>query len=163
MAIFSIKKIRSYYIDILVEEIKNTYADPTDEKLIEKMDTAGIDITAFCVVDDASLQGDTYEVVKALNQKGGSIAKKFPDRFIAFAGIDPRRPEAPDLLRHCIEEFGMKGLKFHPDHGYYPNSPEAYRMLEILQEKGGILLTHTEPASPPDKAGNMHIRCFWMK
>jgi predicted TIM-barrel fold metal-dependent hydrolase len=137
----------------LVEEVKNTYADPTGERLIERMDTAGIDVTAFCAVDNSRLPGNTYEVAKALNQQVGSIAKNFPDRFIAFAGIDPRRPEAPDLLKYCLEEFGMKGLKFHPDHGYYPNSPEAYRMLEILQQDRGILLTHTGPGAPPDKAG----------
>lgn len=137
----------------LVEEVKNTFADPTGEKLIERMDSAGIDVTAFCAVDNASLRGNTYEVAKALNQEVGSIARNFPDRFIAFAGIDPRRPEAPDFLKLCLEEFGMKGLKFHPDHGYYLNSPEAYRMLEILQQYEAILLTHTGPSAPPDKAG----------
>jgi hypothetical protein len=140
-------------LNTLVEEVKNTYADPTGERLLDRMDTAGIDVTAFCAVDNAGLQGNTYEVAKALNQHVGSIAKTFPDRLIAFAGIDPRRPEAPDLLKHCLEEYGMKGLKFHPDHGYYPNSPEAYRMLEILQQHRGILLTHTGPGAPPDKAG----------
>ncbi len=142
--------------DKLFEEAKNIYADPTGEKLIERMDEAGIDITVFCAVDNSSLRGNTFEVAKDLNQKIGSLAKKFPDRFIAFAGIDPRRPEAPDLLRLCLEEFNMRGLKLNPDYGYYPNSPEAYRLLEILQEAGGILLTHSGPNCPPYRGKYAH-------
>jgi predicted TIM-barrel fold metal-dependent hydrolase len=140
----------------LVDEVKNTYADPTGEKLIKRMDAAEIDITAFNVVDNSSLRGFTYDVIKDLNKKVGSIAKQFPDRFIAFAGVDPRRPEAPDLLRRCLEEFGMKGLKLHPDDGYYPNSPETYRLLSILQEGGAVLLTHTGPGVPPAKTKYSH-------
>jgi len=139
--------------DKLAEEVKNTYADPTGERLIARMDAAGIDVTAFCAVDNSSLRRNTYEIVKDLNQRIAAIADQSPSRLMAFAGIDPRRPEALDLLEYCIDELGMKGLKIHPDHGYYPNSPEVYRMLEFLQEKGGILLTHTGPAAPPDKAG----------
>jgi len=137
----------------LVEEVNNTYADHTGERLIERMDTAGIDFPAFCAVDNSSLRGNTYQVAKSLNQTVASIAQAFLDRFMAFAGIDPRRPESPDLLKLCLEEFGMKGLKLHPDHGYYPNSPEAYRMLEILQHYKRILLTHTGPGALLDKAG----------
>jgi predicted TIM-barrel fold metal-dependent hydrolase len=140
----------------LVDEVKNTYVDPTGEKLIKRMDTAGIDMTAFCVTDDCSLRGFTYEVIRDLNKKVGYIAEQFPDRFIAFAGVDPRRSEAPDLLRRCLEEFGMKGLKFHPDNGYYPNSPEAYRLLDILQGAGAVLLTHTGPGVPPAKGKYSH-------
>jgi predicted TIM-barrel fold metal-dependent hydrolase len=142
--------------DALVDEVKNTYEDPTGEKLLKRMDAVGIDITVFCVVDNSSLRGFTYEVIRDLNQKVGAIAKQFPDRFVAFAGVDPRRPEACDLLRRCLEVFGMKGLKFHPDNGYYPNNPEAYRLLEILQEAGGVLLTHTGPVVPPDKGKYSH-------
>jgi hypothetical protein len=39
----------------------------------------------------------------------------------------------------------LKGLKWHPDNGYYPNSPEAYRVLEVAEELDVPLLTHTGP------------------
>jgi predicted TIM-barrel fold metal-dependent hydrolase len=32
---------------------------------------------------------------------------------MALAGVDPRRPEAPDLLKQCFEEYGVRGLKYH--------------------------------------------------
>jgi predicted TIM-barrel fold metal-dependent hydrolase len=70
---------------------------------------------------------------------------------MALAGVDPRRPTAPDMLRQCFEEFGMKGLKYHPDHGYDPAGPESAKLLEIVQKQGGVLLTHTGPLEPPSR------------
>ncbi len=139
--------------DTLASKIKDIAADPAGEKLLARMDETGIDITMFCAVDDCSIHGNTYNIVKDLNEKTASIAGRSPSRLVALAGIDPRRPEAPALLKYCLDELGMKGLKLHPDHGYYPNSPGTYRMLEILQERDGILLTHTGPSAPPGKAG----------
>jgi predicted TIM-barrel fold metal-dependent hydrolase len=53
------------------------------------------------------------------------------------------------MLRQCFEEFGVKGLKYHPDSGYDPSGPGSYKLLEILQDQGGVLLTHTGPLMPP--------------
>jgi len=70
---------------------------------------------------------------------------------MALAGIDPRRPEAPDMLKQCFEEYGVRGLKYHPDDGYFPCSPESYKLLEVLVKYNGILLTHTSPLGPPSR------------
>ena len=64
---------------------------------------------------------------------------------MALAGIDPRRPNAPDLLKQCFEEFGCRGLKYHPDIGYDPSGPESIKLLEVLNHNKGVLLTHTGP------------------
>ena len=39
----------------------------------------------------------------------------------------------------------MKGLKWHPDMGYYPNSEESYEVLKVLNEYELPLLTHCSP------------------
>jgi predicted TIM-barrel fold metal-dependent hydrolase len=39
----------------------------------------------------------------------------------------------------------MKGLKWHCDNGYYPNTKEAYAILKVAEELGTPLLTHTGP------------------
>jgi hypothetical protein len=49
------------------------------------------------------------------------------------------------MLKQCFEEFNMKGLKYHPDDGYDPSGPESYILLDYLEKKNGILLTHTGP------------------
>ncbi|GAB4353714.1 MAG: hypothetical protein Kow0099_37940 [Candidatus Abyssubacteria bacterium] len=137
--------------EALVKKASERYADPTGEKLIESMDEAGIDFTCICAVDDASNELLTCDLAQMQNRVIGEIAQRNPSRVMALAGIDPRRPNAPDMMKQCFEEFGMKGLKYHPDSGYDPAGPESYKLLEIVQEHGGILLSHTGPLMPPSR------------
>jgi len=139
--------------EALAEQVRDDFADPDGEKLLAKMDRDGVDVTVFCAVDNAAVKGSTLEVAQTVNEQTGVIARRHPDRFIGLAGIDPRRPEAADLMRRCFADYGLKGLKLHPDHGYYPNGEEAYRLYEIVQEAGGVVLIHTGPIIPPGKGG----------
>ena len=128
-----------------------TWGDPTGERLIASMEEAGIDLTVICMVDDAGNSRLTAEAIQRGNKIVGDIAQRYPDRVLALAGIDPRRPEAPDMLRQCFQEFGVRGLKYHPDYGYDPSGTDSYRLLEVLSEYSGILLTHTGPLMPPSR------------
>lgn len=118
--------------------------DPEGDKLLARMDEAGIDVTALCVVDGVGWAG-TDDQVLATNEGCAALAARHPGRMIALAGVDPRRPQAPAMLRRCLTEFGMKGLKWHPDFGFYPNSPESLAVLKVAVEFGVPLLTHCSP------------------
>ncbi|MCP4682800.1 MAG: amidohydrolase family protein [Desulfobacterales bacterium] len=146
-------KIMNQEIDIkaLIQKAKDTWADPDGENLLKGMDEAGIDFTVICSVDNVENDLHTPEIARMKNKKVGDIAQKYPERIMAFAGVDPRRDTASDMLRECFEDFGMRGLKYHPDHGYDPSGPESYKLLEILENMGGILLTHTGPLAPPSR------------
>lgn len=135
--------------EALARKASEAYADPTGEKLLASMDSAGIDFTCICAVDNADNELLTAELAQMQNQAVGAIAQSNPDRVMALAGVDPRRADAPDMLKRCFEEYGMKGLKYHPDSGYDPASPESYKLLEIVQANSGLLLTHTGPLMPP--------------
>ena len=137
--------------ETIIKKALETWADPTGDRLIELMDESGIDLTVICMVDNASIPQLKPEMVQRGNKIVGDVALKFPDRVMALAGVDPRRPEAQDMLRQCFQEFGVKGLKYHPDHGYDPAGPESYKVLEVLAENKGILLTHTGPLMPPSR------------
>ncbi len=128
---------------------KEGWPDPDGERLLRLMEEEGVDFTVICAVDNAASPMFTPELVSMQNQAVADVARKHPDKVMALAGVDPRRENAPDLLRRCFEEFGMKGLKYHADYGYDPCGPESYRLLEIVQENCGILLTHTGPLTPP--------------
>jgi predicted TIM-barrel fold metal-dependent hydrolase len=137
--------------EAIITKASETYADPTGERLIADMDSAGIDLTLICMVDNVNIVQLKPENMQKGNRIIGDIARKYPDRVMALAGIDPRRPKAPDMLRQCFEEFGVRGLKYHPDDGYDPSGPESYRVLEVLMKYDGLLLTHTGPLSPPSR------------
>jgi hypothetical protein len=141
-----------------LDEVFPAYRDIMDDmegdKLVKRMEQAGIDVTAVCVVDNYALGVPTDRIMR-VNEIVAKSAAKHAGKLISLAGIDPRRPEAPALLRKCLAEFKMNGLKWHPDNGYYPNSPEAYAMLEVLNEFGYPLLTHCSPL-PHSKAKFAH-------
>lgn len=136
-------------MEALIEKAKEYWSDPDGEKLIAAMDESGVDFTVICAVDNAENEIFTSEIAQMQNKTVAEVAQKYPDRVMALAGIDPRRDNAPDMLHQCFEEFGMKGLKYHADYGYDPSGPESYKLLEILEKKNGVLLTHTGPLSPP--------------
>lgn len=135
--------------ETLARRAAERYPDMTGKKLIKWMDDAGIDFTCINTVDNKDNEVMTEQIIMTLNKSIADVANKYPDRLMAFAGIDPRRENALDLLKQCFEEFGMKGLKYHCDSGYAPNSPESIKILKYLEKKEGILLTHTGPLGPP--------------
>jgi len=118
--------------------------DPDCDKLVKRMDESGIDVTVLNIVDNADLVVDDERIMR-VNKRCADAAAKHPGRLLSLAGIDPRRPDAPALFRTCIAEYKMNGLKWHPDSGYYPNSKEAYAVLEVANEFGIPLLSHCGP------------------
>ena len=137
--------------DAFRKKALESYQDPTGERLIRSMDEAGVDFTCICAVDNVENQSLTEEAIRSYNKLLGEIARRYPRRVMAFAGVDPRRPGAPELMEQCFDEFGVRGLKYHPDYGYDPACRESYRLLEIVQKNGGVLLTHTGPLGPPSR------------
>lgn len=138
-------------LETLKKKAFETWADPTGEHLIASMEDSGVDLTVICMVDDVRNRQLTSEAIQRGNKIVGDIAQKYPARVLALAGVDPRRPEAPDMLRQCFHEFGVTGLKYHPDYGYDPAGPDSYRLLEELAKYNGILLSHTGPLMPPSR------------
>ena len=141
-----------------LDEVMPLYRDYMDDtqcdKLVKRMDASGVNITVINVVDNINFGLDNERTMN-INRYCSKAAAKHPGRIIALAGIDPRRPDAPALFRQCIEEFSMKGLKWHPDDGYYPNSEESYAVLEVANEFGLPLLTHCSPL-PTSRAKYAH-------
>ncbi|HEY6335177.1 MAG TPA: amidohydrolase family protein [Alphaproteobacteria bacterium] len=56
--------------------------------------------------DSAGIDGDDEVTARAV--------RKYPDKFVGFAAIDPRRPDCMDLLRHAVEVDDLKGVKYGP-------------------------------------------------
>ncbi len=128
-------------VDEVLPLLKDYMDDLNCDKLVRRMNSSGIDTSIILMMDNVNL-GVSSERIMQANELCAAAANRHPGRIVAFAGIDPRRPGAPDMLRRCFTDFGMKGLKWHPDNGYYPNSKEAYAVLEVLNEFGYPLLTH---------------------
>jgi uncharacterized protein len=135
---------------MVIRSCMETFADPIGEKLIAHMEEAGIDLTVICAVDNVD-DGAPADKIQAYNKLLTDICRRYPGKVLALAGVDPRRPEATDMLKQCFEEYGVTGLKYHPDFGYNPSGPESYRLLEIVDNHKGVLLTHCGAIKPPGR------------
>ena len=134
--------------ETLLKTAGETWGDPLADRLVDRMDEAGIDVTVAVNVDNIHIKQFTHERMQMQNRMLGEAVRRHPGRMIGLAGIDPRRPEAADMARACLEEYGLRGFKYHPDHGFDPAGPESYRVLEILARHQGILLSHAGPLMP---------------
>ncbi len=79
------------------------------------------------------------------NEAIAEAAAEHPDALIAFGSIDPARGAAGVReARRLVEEFGVRGFKFHPSlQGFAPNDHAAYPLYEQLQSLGVPALFHT--------------------
>ncbi|MDO8671610.1 MAG: amidohydrolase family protein [Dehalococcoidia bacterium] len=125
--------------------------DTSGEKLIQEMDEAGIDRSVIALLDFWLIPetGTCKLSIEELNLRLANIAKRYPDRLIAFAGIDPRRKNAVDLLETAVKEWGVKGLKLFPATGFYPQDRQAYPLYRSASQFGIPVLFHSGPQPAP--------------
>jgi uncharacterized protein len=64
---------------------------------------------------------------------------------IPFASIDPAKGRAGAReARRLVEQFGVRGFKFHPSvQAFYPNDRAAYPLYEAIEELQVPALFHT--------------------
>ncbi len=60
----------------------------------------------------AGIEGDDETTADAV--------ARYPDKFVGFAYADPRRPDCMELLRHAVENLGMRGVKYGPIYNGVP-------------------------------------------
>ena len=78
------------------------------------------------------------------NEEIAEAAAANADVLIAFASVDPGRPDAVERVRRLIADHGVKGFKFHPNlQAFHPNDPSAYPLYEAIAEAGLPALFHT--------------------
>jgi predicted TIM-barrel fold metal-dependent hydrolase len=117
--------------------------DPTGKLVIDRDKRLGIHATCINTTDMYVPGIVTTDYIIESSRIAGDLVRNNPGRLFAFAGVDPRRPEAVEVARMCLNDFKMIGIKWHPDYGYDPTSPQAYEVLKVLNEHEGILLIHT--------------------
>jgi uncharacterized protein len=79
------------------------------------------------------------------NEEIAEAAQRFPNALIPFASIDPAKGRAgARQVRRLVDEFGVRGFKFHPNvQAFFPNDRAAYVLYEAIEEAGAIAVFHT--------------------
>lgn len=74
-----------------------------------------------------------------------SVAKKYSDRFIGFASVDPWKGAlAVNEIERSIKELGLRGLKMMPiTQAFFPNDARFYPLWKKCSELNIPVLFHT--------------------
>ncbi|AHK28873.1 amidohydrolase 2 [Rhodococcus opacus PD630] len=92
-------------------------------------------------VDAASASGHAANSVEEIAEG----AARHNDVLIPFGSVDPWQGKAAVRRVHrLVDEFGVKGFKFHPSmQGFEPNDRQFYPLYEAITEAGVPALFHT--------------------
>ena len=92
-----------------------------------------------------TVDGEKGASRKITNEEIAELAHQNADVAIPFASINPHRgAEGVREARRLIEDFGVKGFKFHPSvQDFMPNDRLAYPLYEAIAEAGLPALFHT--------------------
>jgi len=114
------KRIREYYFLEHGRRVELTEAD-----VLKELDEAGADIG---VLITQATGGIGFHVP---NDKVMALAKKYPDRLVALASVDPTKgKESVDEFERAIND-GFKGLILYPQYvHFYPNDEKFFPIYE---------------------------------
>jgi predicted TIM-barrel fold metal-dependent hydrolase len=131
------------------------YWDTDGTRTIESMDKANIAKAFLLPLDFGPDAGELERGIELQNEDLAAIAIRYPDRFVPFVGIDPRRPKAKEVLLRGIKEWKVKGVKWE---AFPPAKDEGLPLLEIAEKEGLILIAHQGSLFPPFDTSHHHPR-----
>lgn len=132
-------------LSIVSRLINGTLSDHDCQKLIEQMNDANIDKSVLLPIDLFYKDNTAKEIemLDRIHEEYYKVYLKNKDRFIIFAGIDPRRREkGTELFRKCIEEYHVSGLKLYPPCGFRMNCKELDPYYELCGQNELPVLCH---------------------
>jgi predicted TIM-barrel fold metal-dependent hydrolase len=110
--------------------------------------------------DSLGIDGDDETTAAAV--------RKYPDKFVGLAYIDPRRGNCMELLRHAVEDLGLKGAKFGPIYNAVALSDRRLTpVYEYLQRNNLPLTMHMGTTyvrnAPLDLGRALHVEPIALK
>lgn len=104
------------------------------ETLFEEM--AGVDKAIIF-----SLRYGDSVGIESNDELTAAAVRKYSEKFVGFAYVDPRRPDCLDLLKHAIEDLGLVGVKYGPIYNGVHLSDPRLQPIYSYCEKNDIPIT----------------------
>ena len=131
--------------------------DSSTDEMVREMDRIGIDLAV--TFSFASITSD-YAFG---NDRTAAEIKKYPDRFIGFAVVNPHyHTEIKQELDRC-KELGLRGIKLISDYQKYPpEGPNLFPAFEYAHENSLMMLNHNwgSPSYLDKLASTFTNACF---
>jgi len=135
--------IEDYYANSWLNYSVSDLYDPFGERLIHSMNDANIDISVILPLDFGLLLGEPDTPIEEQNRLISEVVKKHENRLVAFVGVDPRRPNALEIIEYGINELNMKGVKLYPGTGFIPDLNGFCSLFEKISEMQIPVMVHT--------------------
>jgi predicted TIM-barrel fold metal-dependent hydrolase len=107
----------------------------TCESLLGRMNKFGVEISVI-----SNLHGLFYKNTQSANEELYDEIRpdrRFRDRFIPFAVINPIYAGWRDDLEVCVKKMGMKGVRLYPKyHDYEINDPSLIECVKRIRDHG---------------------------
>ena len=119
-------------------------ADGNGDKAVARMDEAGVDASVMMPMDHGVGLGEEGVIpIAEKNRLCAEATKRHPGRLYTFCGVDPRRPDALEILSTAVDQWGAIGLKLYPTNGFYPDDEDVvYPLYRFLLERDLPVLLH---------------------
>lgn len=110
------------------------------EHIFNQMNCAGLDQLCLLATDYSTFHG--LPVVS--NEEVAGLVKQSKGKFIGFAGVDPFREDAEEVLRYAFETLGLRGLKLNLSRlKLYPMDKRLLPFYEICLEYNKPIIFHS--------------------
>lgn len=109
------------------------------EEMFAEMEYAKVDKAALLPLDLTTTEGGC--IVR--NDQIAKLAGDYPERFIGFASVDPRREDALEVLDEAFGTLGLKGLKLNPaKQHFFPGDEMMFPIYEKCLEYDKPIIFH---------------------
>ena len=144
LAANGVRRSLSDLLDMYLTQSQDHEAD----HLVGEMADSGIGQAILLLPDFTFVMpGDLN--IEEMHERHHQILLRHPDRFLVFAGVDPRwGADGVRLFERSVLTRGVRGLKLYPPCGYSPSDPLLYPYYEICRAHGLPVLLHVGPTSP---------------
>jgi len=143
-------KTRGSDLGRLVERIKANVNDPDATLLEADLRSAGVD-HAVLIGIDWGLLDDGHTGLHPREQLAvGLSAVDRSDGFFSFVvAVDPRRPDAAEIVAEAFTHDAVVGVKLYPPMGFWPDDPACDPVYAAASAAGRFAMFHTGRQSFP--------------
>lgn len=125
----------------------------------EMMDKLCIEKAVIMPLNDPWLMSMEF-TIDAVHKNLYNMKQRYPEKFFAFADIDTRNTpaESVNAIRKAIQEYGLDGIKIHPNNTGIDLDSEYNRPIFALAQEHDIpVAIHSYPNSESDRSAAYRI------
>lgn len=125
------------------DKMEEGLADPGAERLLSQMTATGVDASVLLGLDwELGMDSRPRNHPRQIHERYGRLMRDSGGRIVAFAGVDPRRPDAEDIFAEALDRHGLRGLKLYPPAGFHVYDDAVDPLISACRDAGLPLAVH---------------------